>query len=95
MLQWHKSNLLEHMYVPMKGGEKIGMPRYYKDRIYNERERVDLSLHHSYQAELREKENILKLQQEHGDNWQKFILDRDLWKFEKMFTESLQNRKKI
>ena len=36
MIQWHKNNLEERMYIPLKDGKKIAMPRYYKDKIYSQ-----------------------------------------------------------
>ncbi len=39
MIKWHRKDLLNRMYVPLKGGYKIAMPRYYKDKIYDEYER--------------------------------------------------------
>lgn len=34
-IQWHHNNLEERYYVPIRGGDKASMPRYYRDRIYN------------------------------------------------------------
>jgi len=39
MLGWHKADLENRMYLNLKDGKKISMPRYYKDSIYNESER--------------------------------------------------------
>lgn len=43
MIHWHKNDLLKRMYLNLPGGVKIGMPRYYKDRIYNDEEREDVA----------------------------------------------------
>jgi len=39
MIKWHKDDLEQRMYIPMKDGKKIAMPRYYKDKMYSESEK--------------------------------------------------------
>lgn len=39
MVDWHKADLDNRMYCNLIDGKKISMPRYYKDKIYNEWER--------------------------------------------------------
>lgn len=39
MIQWHKKDLDNRMYLNIEDGKKIAMPRYYKDKIYQEHER--------------------------------------------------------
>lgn len=39
MVAWHKASLDERMYCNLKGGDKVGMPRYFKQKIYTEEER--------------------------------------------------------
>jgi hypothetical protein len=43
IINWHKNNLEERMYVPIEDGKKIAMPRYYKDKMYNEEEKDKIS----------------------------------------------------
>lgn len=33
--KWHLSDAQHRMYLTREGGEKVAMPRYYKDKIYN------------------------------------------------------------
>ncbi|QCQ85011.1 replication initiator protein [Blackfly microvirus SF02] len=42
-LKWHKDNLDERMFLPMLDGVKACMPRYYKDKIYDELERESIA----------------------------------------------------
>jgi hypothetical protein len=42
---WHKIDLLNRCYIPMKGGQKIAMPRYYKEKIYTEMEKMMIAEH--------------------------------------------------
>lgn len=39
VVKWHKDDLCGRMYVPIDGGLKIAMPRYFKERIYTRGER--------------------------------------------------------
>lgn len=39
MVRWHKSDLNNRMYCNLTDGKKIAMPRYYKNKIYDEHER--------------------------------------------------------
>ena len=39
MKRWHLQDLGNRMYIPLMDGKKIAMPRYYKDRIYTEKQR--------------------------------------------------------
>lgn len=45
VIQWHKDNLYERMFVPLKDGKKIAMPRYYKDKLYSDIERSRILAH--------------------------------------------------
>lgn len=42
MVRWHKDDLDKRMYVPIEDGKKISMPRYFKDKIYTDKERERL-----------------------------------------------------
>lgn len=46
MVNWHKSDLKERMYLNLEDGKKISMPRYYKQKIYTESERSEIAGHH-------------------------------------------------
>lgn len=39
MKRWHLQDLGNRMYIPLMDGKKIAMPRYYKERIYTEKQR--------------------------------------------------------
>jgi hypothetical protein len=39
MSKWHKQDLVNRCYLPLMDGKKVAMPRYYKERLYNEKER--------------------------------------------------------
>lgn len=43
--KWHKTDIDNRMFCTAKGGIKLAMPRYYKEKIYNKIERGVISLH--------------------------------------------------
>lgn len=54
MLAWHKADITDRMYLTLTGGQKVSMPRYYKDKIYEEHEREQLAEHHAKLMQERE-----------------------------------------
>lgn len=42
MIQWHRSDLENRMYVVVNGDQKVSMPRYYKSKIYENHERKNI-----------------------------------------------------
>lgn len=43
LLDWHKADVESRCYLNLLDGKKIAMPRYYKDKIYNEEQREIVS----------------------------------------------------
>lgn len=39
IVEWHKADLDNRMYLPIEDGKKIAMPRYYKLKLYSDEER--------------------------------------------------------
>jgi len=68
MIKWHKDKTEERIYVPLKDGKKAPLPRYYKQKMYDESDKEKISYH------WKKKSDLLKDQQiaEHGDNLQCF-----------------------
>lgn len=46
IIKWHKNDLVSRTYVPLPGGQKAPMARYYKDKIYSKREKADIADYH-------------------------------------------------
>jgi hypothetical protein len=88
MLKWHKDNTEERMYCNIKGNKKIAMPRYYKDKIYNEFDKIRISNHIKQKAELEE----TKLINELGEDYSKIMSERHIYAFEKMHRDAEKNR---
>jgi len=68
MTAWHKNNPTERVYVPLKGGKKAPMPRYYKDKIFNESEKEKIAQHFQNNASI----SLQKEIEEHGFNHSSF-----------------------
>lgn len=41
--RWHLSDISKRYYVPLMDGRKVSMPRYYRDKIYNDEEKLILN----------------------------------------------------
>jgi len=88
MIKWHKNNIEERMYCNLKGNKKIAMPRYYKDKIYSDFDKVRISNHIKEKSDEQEKQLINEL----GDNYQQIIVERHIQSFNKMYKNAEKNR---
>lgn len=43
MREWHEADMLNRMYVMLVGGQKVSMPRYYKDKLYTKEQREHIA----------------------------------------------------
>jgi len=68
MLKWHKDKIEERIYVPLKDGKKAPLPRYYKQKIYDEFDKEKISFHWKKKSDLLKDKEIA----EHGDKLQSF-----------------------
>lgn len=89
-IKWHKQKLEERMYLPLKDGKKAAMPRYYKDKLYQEGEKFIISVHMQKKAE----EAVDKLLNELGEeNFDGKLAERHLNEFRRMNKNSKQRQK--
>lgn len=88
MITWHKADLLNRMYCNIPDGKKIGMPRYYKKKIYDETEE-QLAGHHTRQKMLIEQgKEMEKIGRD------KYLDDQDSAKYAAFKKQQFKNRKK-
>lgn len=93
MINWHKQNLTERMYLNIELGKKITMPRYYKEKIYTEIERKKIG-HAAKQRALEAMDKILsEYESEYDYNWDTVMKTKEL--FAKMYKQSEQARDKV
>jgi len=90
MKKWHHDDLENRMYIPMKEGKKIAMPRYYKDKIYSKSEKNRISRHIAQTTE--HFEDLEMLQQ--GEYYHHNQAQKVLAQFRKMHKQSKENYKK-
>lgn len=45
MALWHEADILNRFYMPLKGGMKVCLPRYYKQKLYTESDRLMIGEH--------------------------------------------------
>lgn len=90
-IQYHKNDIEKRMFVNLKDGKKASMPRYYKDKIYNEEEKKRISKYMEEIQTIKDAETIEKL----GEYAEKIMIERHSWAFQRMFKLSNENRNKI
>jgi len=88
MIKWHKNNIEERMYCNLKGNKKIAMPRYYKDKIYSDFDKIRISNYIKEKLEIEEQKLINEL----GENYSQIIVDRHIQSFNKMYKDAEKNR---
>lgn len=92
MCKWHKADPNERMYCNLEDGKKIGMPRYYKTKIYTDAERQEIGEHLAKQmfrdfVQLVEKKGYANVKWSHT---QKFISET-----KRMHSNALKGRDKL
>jgi len=91
MIKWHKDDLKTRMYVPMKDNKKIAMPRYYKDKIYNEHEKTIVANSIKELAEKQQEDDM----QELGEQYYSIMAERHIHSFKKMYKTAENGRNTI
>lgn len=89
METWHKADLLNRMYIPIEDGKKIAMPRYYKDKIYNEQQKQLIATEMAFKASIEDQKQMDEL----GTDYYRIMAERHLMQFQKMYKKSKQNDK--
>jgi len=93
--KWHKNDLLNRMYVPMVDGKKIAMPRYYKDKLYSETQKLLINNHLKVIMSDEAIKAELELVQEFGEYAEKVLVERHANSFEKMYKNTQMGRDKL
>ena len=95
MSQWHKNDLLNRMYVPMQDGKKIAMPRYYKDKIYSETQKLQINRHLKKVITEQSEKDEIELFKQFGHFWSKKLFEKHEYEFSKMHKNSQLGRDKL
>jgi len=95
MVKWHKNDLVNRMYVPMKDGKKIAMPRYYKDKIYSETQKLLINNHLKIVMSDEALKSEIELVNQFGDYAEKVLVERHNQQFNKMYNDTQFGRDKL
>jgi hypothetical protein len=82
MKEWHKNDVTQRVYIPLKCGKKAPMPRYFKEKLYNQEDKEQIAYYFQKKA-------VLELEQkleEYGENYQKVREEQFLNGKRKMLT---------
>lgn len=93
MVNWHKADLLQRMYVNVDGNKKISMPRYFKDKIYTDIEREDISCHFQLLHFDAMESQIKKYKELWGEDYGPFLRESIKAQFERMYSRHSKNSK--
>lgn len=93
MSTWHKKDLENRMHLVLKDGKKIAMPRYFKDKLYTDKERKRISFLSKIDAEKRQVKKEDELYKKYGENWQSIVNQSNLAKFEKVARDAKKRNK--
>jgi hypothetical protein len=82
MVSWHKNDLEKRMYITIEDGKKIAMPRYYKDKMYNDDEKDKIA---QYMVKISEELDIeISKQFTNFTQQEKVMSERHIQSFKKM-----------
>lgn len=73
-IKWHFSDLTNRMHIPIEGGKKISMPRYFKDKIYSKEQRRAIA---AVQAPLIEARMQKTIDEQYGGDYYKWSRDEN------------------
>lgn len=79
IINWHHADLLNRLYVPHYN-LKLPMPRYYKNKLYDEKQKKLIAEKCLYEKTQKE----IKLRQEHGEHYESVMAEIHLNMFRKL-----------
>lgn len=91
MVKWHLSDGPNRMYVTTLDGKKIGMPRYYKNKIYSDSQRRA----YGYSARKKMLEKLYKLEEDEMFSWNKLQADIAAYRSHEKMISNLYLKQKI
>lgn len=89
-IAWHKADILNRMYCVVEDGKKLSMPRYYKDRIYDEFERQMVGAEQRRKLLIKQEGEAALFSSRY--DYEQFIHRGIVQSYENMWTKSLQTR---
>ncbi len=89
MVKWHKRNIENRVYLPLKDGKKAAMPRYYKDKLYDKGQKFRIGVFMRATAEELEE----ALENEYGDNLERVKVEQVINDFRRMYKKAEKRQK--
>lgn len=93
MKAWHYALPFERMYCNLTDGKKIGMPRYYKQKLYEDELRKEIGLESRKRMIERQYQEFVSLTNEQRENVLRSYNDRVALAFRQMYESAEQSRK--
>lgn len=84
-IRYHSEKLLDRVCLTIEHGKKIAMPRYYKDKIYTEQQRLRIAHFGAFQAE---NQKALERARYTGDNYERDVVQQHLEAFRQLHFNS-------
>ena len=96
MVRYHQSDVSRN-YLTLEGGSIIALPRYYRERIYDEGQRYEQSLMSQAKSNLLEREREEEYISLHGtlDGYTREVFSRKTASLERFQAASKSNRNKV
>jgi len=95
MIKYHTADVENRVCITIEDGKKIAMPRYYKDKIYTDRQKADIAIKARYENEQRQLEKEKEQYLLHGDRAREVEIQVHKDLFNKMHNDAEKNRDKI
>ncbi len=89
IVKWHKRNIENRVYLPLKDGKKAAMPRYYKDKLYDKGQKFRIGVFMRATAEELEE----ALENEHGDNLERVKVEQVINDVRRMYKKAEKRQK--
>jgi hypothetical protein len=89
-VKWHLADVENRCYIPIEDGKKLSMPRYYKDKIYNELQKKKILKAFQKRVEETKIEDVEKSWREKEEKTRRFERSNKI-KHEKFQTQTTEN----
>lgn len=95
MIDYHHADMTGRLCMTIEDGKKIAMPRYYKNKIYDENQRALIGAQLAPVTRLREEEKEAEMYRRYGDKYDHIKLENHKNQFTKMYKDAEKNRNGI
>lgn len=92
MIKWHHAKICERLYLVIEDGKKIAMPRYYKNKIYDENQRAHIGQIVAPQVRLRAEIVEHEMLHRYGEDYHRMKIEYEKNSFKKMYRNAEKNR---